>query len=36
MDAFDNDLAINPRWMATIYAAVKEICAIKVCEKEVR
>ena len=35
MDALDNSIATKPRWMVNIYSVVKEICAIKVSEKEV-
>ena len=35
MDALDNSIATKSRWMVNIYAVVKEICAIKVSEKEV-
>lgn len=35
MDALDNSIATKPRRMVNIYSVVKEICAIKVSEKEV-
>lgn len=35
MDALDQSIATKPRGMVNIYAVVKEICAIKVSEKEV-
>ena len=35
MDALDKSIATKPRWMVNIYAVVKEICAMKVSEKEV-
>ena len=35
VDALDNSVATKPMWMVNIYSVVKEICAIKVSEKEV-
>ena len=34
MDALDDSIATESRWMVNIYAVVKEIGAIKVSEKE--